>query len=76
MEPTSVSLSKYHCDVLVLTSEIMLEPTDINTAPLTHILYSFADVQSDGTIVLTDSYADEQVRISFLAFIAVLSLRV
>lgn len=42
----------------------MTEPTDINTAPLTHIVYSFADVQSDGTIVLTDSYADEQVRLS------------
>ncbi|EJD07907.1 glycoside hydrolase family 18 and carbohydrate-binding module family 5 protein [Fomitiporia mediterranea MF3/22] len=36
------------------------QPTDINVEPLTHILYSFADVQQDGTIVLTDSYADEQ----------------
>ncbi|KAI5117053.1 hypothetical protein M0805_005292 [Coniferiporia weirii] len=36
------------------------QPTDINAAPLTHILYAFADIQSDGTIVLTDSYADEQ----------------
>ena len=37
------------------------EPTDINPTPLIHILYAFADVQSDGTIILTDSYADEQV---------------
>ena len=37
------------------------EPTDINPTPVTHILYAFADVQSDGTIILTDSYADEQV---------------
>ena len=37
------------------------EPTDINPTPLTHILYAFADVQSDGTIILTDSYADKQV---------------
>ncbi|KLO18245.1 hypothetical protein SCHPADRAFT_820108 [Schizopora paradoxa] len=36
------------------------QPTDINPTPLTHILYAFADIQSDGTIVLTDSYADEQ----------------
>lgn len=36
------------------------QPTDINVAPLSHILYAFADIQSDGTIVLTDSYADEQ----------------
>jgi GH18 family chitinase len=39
-----------------------IEPTDIVTADLTHILYAFADVQPDtGTIVLTDLYADEQV---------------
>ena len=39
-----------------------IEPTDINPAPLTHIVYSFADVSADtGTISLTDSYADEQV---------------
>ncbi|KAI0708099.1 glycosyl hydrolases family 18-domain-containing protein [Cerioporus squamosus] len=37
------------------------QPTDINPTPLTHILYSFADVSADsGTISLTDSYADEQ----------------
>ena len=40
-----------------------IEPTDIVPAPLTHILYAFADVSSDtGAISLTDSYADEQVR--------------
>ena len=39
------------------------EPTDINASPLTHILYSFADVSPEtGSISLTDSYADEQVR--------------
>ena len=39
-----------------------VEPTDIVPAPLTHILYAFADVSADtGTISLTDSYADEQV---------------
>ncbi|KAH8110970.1 glycoside hydrolase family 18 and carbohydrate-binding module family 5 protein [Phellopilus nigrolimitatus] len=36
------------------------QPTNISTKPLTHILYAFADIQSDGTIVLTDTYADEQ----------------
>ncbi|EJF63958.1 hypothetical protein DICSQDRAFT_134540 [Dichomitus squalens LYAD-421 SS1] len=37
------------------------QPTDIVPAPLTHILYAFADVSSDtGAISLTDSYADEQ----------------
>ncbi|GJE98248.1 glycoside hydrolase family 18 protein [Phanerochaete sordida] len=37
------------------------QPTDINTTPLTHILYAFADVSPDtGVISLTDSYADEQ----------------
>ncbi|OCB91528.1 glycoside hydrolase family 18 and carbohydrate-binding module family 5 protein [Sanghuangporus baumii] len=36
------------------------QPTDINVKPLTHILYAFADVRDDGTIFLTDSYADEQ----------------
>ena len=44
------------------------EPTDINVKPLTHILYSFADVRDDGTIILTDSYADEQVGIDFLYY--------
>ena len=39
------------------------EPTDINPAPLTHILYSFADTSADtGAIFLTDSYADQEVR--------------
>ncbi|EIN05503.1 hypothetical protein PUNSTDRAFT_122390 [Punctularia strigosozonata HHB-11173 SS5] len=37
------------------------QPTDIVPEDLTHIIYAFADVQPDtGTIVLTDSYADEQ----------------
>lgn len=37
------------------------QPTSINPAPLTHILYAFADTDaSTGTISLTDSYADEQ----------------
>ncbi|THH07640.1 hypothetical protein EW145_g3240 [Phellinidium pouzarii] len=31
------------------------QPADINPTPLSHILYAFADIQSDGTIVLTDS---------------------
>ena len=44
-----------------LLNMLSTEPTDINPTPLTHILYAFADVQSDGTIILTDSYADEQV---------------
>jgi chitinase len=40
----------------------IIEPTDINPAPLTQILYAFADVSPDtGVISLTDSYADEQV---------------
>lgn len=39
------------------------EPTSINPAPLTHILYAFADTDaSTGEISLTDTYADEQVR--------------
>ena len=39
-----------------------IEPTDIVPDPLTHILYSFADISPDtGAISLTDSYADEQV---------------
>ncbi|KAJ6600774.1 glycosyl hydrolases family 18-domain-containing protein [Mycena sp. CBHHK59/15] len=37
------------------------QPTDIPVSTLTHILYSFADVDSSsGTISLTDPYADEQ----------------
>ncbi|GLB41081.1 putative glycosyl hydrolase 18 family protein [Lyophyllum shimeji] len=37
------------------------QPTDIVSSTLTHILYSFADVNpSTGAISLTDSYADEQ----------------
>ncbi|KAI0816864.1 glycosyl hydrolases family 18-domain-containing protein [Trametes gibbosa] len=37
------------------------QPTDIIPSTLTHIVYAFADVSADsGTIVLTDSYADEQ----------------
>ena len=39
-----------------------VEPTDIVPAPLTHILYAFADVSADtGGVALTDSWADEQV---------------
>ncbi|KAF9491053.1 glycoside hydrolase family 18 protein [Pleurotus eryngii] len=37
------------------------QPTDIIPSTLTHILYSFADVQpGSGAIVLTDSYADQE----------------
>ncbi|KAF8649213.1 hypothetical protein AX16_005940 [Volvariella volvacea WC 439] len=37
------------------------QPTDIVPAPLTHILYSFADTDaSSGVIKLTDSYADQE----------------
>ncbi|KAI0635061.1 glycosyl hydrolases family 18-domain-containing protein [Trametes polyzona] len=37
------------------------QPTDIIPSTLTHIVYAFADVSADtGSIVLTDSYADEQ----------------
>ena len=38
-----------------------LEPTDIVTSDLTHVLYAFADSSADtGAIVFpTDSYADE-----------------
>ena len=40
----------------------LIEPSDIVPGDLTTILYSFADIQVDtGTVVLTDSYADEQV---------------
>ncbi|KAJ7176592.1 glycosyl hydrolases family 18-domain-containing protein [Mycena filopes] len=36
-------------------------PQNINVATLTHILYAFADVDpNSGSIVLSDSYADEQ----------------
>jgi GH18 family chitinase len=39
------------------------EPSNITSSTLTHILYSFADVDpNSGTISLTDSYADEQVK--------------
>ncbi|KAJ2930548.1 hypothetical protein H1R20_g6536, partial [Candolleomyces eurysporus] len=37
------------------------QPTDIQTGPITHILYSFADTNpTTGNIILTDPYADEQ----------------
>lgn len=59
MGQISVSYRNWGRTPRKLTS--LSEPTDINPTPLTHILYAFADIQSDGTIVLTDSYADEQV---------------
>lgn len=41
------------------------EPTDIDPSQLTHIMYAFADVSADtGEVFLTDSWADEQVRLS------------
>ncbi|KAJ3554530.1 hypothetical protein NM688_g3060 [Phlebia brevispora] len=44
------------------------QPTDINPDPLTLILYAFADVSPDtGNISLTDTYADEQVRIMLIS---------
>ena len=36
------------------------EPTMINPAPLSLILYCFYDVTSTGQIVSVDTYADEQ----------------
>jgi hypothetical protein len=41
-----------------------LEPTDIKPSKLTHIIYGFADIKSNGTVVLSDPYADEQVCLS------------
>jgi chitinase len=38
----------------------LIEPSDIVGSDLTTILYSFADIQDSGNLVLTDSYADEQ----------------
>lgn len=50
--------------ILVLSFIVPLEPSNIVSSTLTHILYSFADVDpNSGTISLTDSYADEQVGI-------------
>ena len=40
---------------------MVLEPTDINPSLLTHILYAFADINRDGTIKLTDEWADIEV---------------
>lgn len=57
------------CSVSVLSlartdTSFLAEPTDIVTEDLTTILYSFADIAPDnGTILLTDIYADEQVRL-------------
>jgi chitinase len=36
------------------------QPNQIPADKLTHILYSFADVNSAGQVVLTDTYADQQ----------------
>ncbi|KAF2156508.1 glycoside hydrolase family 18 protein [Myriangium duriaei CBS 260.36] len=36
------------------------QPQDLPASELTHVLYAFADIQSDGTVVLADSYADLQ----------------
>ncbi|PIL35013.1 hypothetical protein GSI_02800 [Ganoderma sinense ZZ0214-1] len=35
-------------------------PTDIKAASLTHLFYAFANVGSDGTIKLSDTWADEE----------------
>lgn len=39
-----------------------VEPSDITTSKLTHILYAFADIAANGSAILTDIFADEQVR--------------
>lgn len=36
------------------------QPQQLPASQLTNVLYAFANVQSDGTVVLTDSYADLQ----------------
>lgn len=36
------------------------QPTDIPANRLTHLVYCFANIQNDGTVVLSDSYADLQ----------------
>lgn len=35
--------------------------SDIPATRLTHILYSFANIAADGTITLSDTWADEQI---------------
>ncbi|KAM5536903.1 hypothetical protein V8D89_009450 [Ganoderma adspersum] len=35
-------------------------PTDIKASSLTHLFYAFANVGSDGTVKLSDTWADEQ----------------
>jgi GH18 family chitinase len=47
--------------VLLLIYCLVPEPTDIVASTLTHVLYAFADISSNGSIVLTDLFADEQV---------------
>ncbi|KAF1843942.1 glycoside hydrolase family 18 protein [Cucurbitaria berberidis CBS 394.84] len=36
-------------------------PQQVPAEKLTHLLYSFADIKSDGTVVLTDTYADTDI---------------
>ncbi|VDB95643.1 unnamed protein product [Peniophora sp. CBMAI 1063] len=43
-------------------SALNFPPTEIDASKLSHIIYSFADAQADsGTVILTDSWADEQI---------------
>ena len=36
------------------------QPANLPIQDLTHVLYSFCNVQSDGSVVLSDTYADLQ----------------
>ncbi|KAK1636580.1 glycoside hydrolase superfamily [Colletotrichum phormii] len=40
------------------------QPADIPADKVTHLLYSFADIQSDGTVVSSDPYSDTQRKYS------------
>jgi GH18 family chitinase len=66
--PTGTNSSHSHFPT-VLISRVIYQDYPVSSIPVdryTHLLYSFANMSAEGTVYLSDPYADTQVRVLYI----------